>query len=144
MSDRSFEFVEGATSDLSFLAKGGSLEEIFRASAEALLAATVDAGDSVGDRVRCSVSLTDSDVELLLVRFLNELIFLRDAEGLVLRPVAITIREDGELGLEADLAGEELDPARHVPACDVKAVTLHGLRVERVPDGWEAAVTLDV
>ena len=144
MSGGSFEFVEGATSDLSFLAKGASLEEIFCASAEALLAATVESSDSVEDRVRRSVSLSDSEADLLLVRVLNELIFLRDAEGLVLRPVAVHVREDGELRLEADLGGEELDPARHVPACEVKAVTLHGLRVVRGPDGWEASVTLDV
>jgi SHS2 domain-containing protein len=144
MSGGSFEFVEGATSDLSFAAQGASLEEVFCASAEALLAATVEACDAVEDRVRRPLRLSDREAELLLLRFLNELIFLRDAEGLLLRPLAVRIRADGELHLEAELAGEELDPARHLPACDVKAVTLHGLRVARGPDGWQASVTLDV
>jgi hypothetical protein len=37
-----YEFVEGATSDLCFVARGATLEEAFAAAAEALLAATLD------------------------------------------------------------------------------------------------------
>jgi SHS2 domain-containing protein len=50
------------------------------------------------------------------------------------------------VSLEARLAGERIDPARHRLESDVKAATAHDLRVRQLQGGggWEAAVTLDV
>ena len=140
----SYHFVEGATSDLSFAASGASLAEVFHAAAEALLAATVERPDAVAPKVVRSLRLTDSDRELLLMRFLNELIYLRDAEDLLLRPRRVECRADGAIELAAELAGETLDPARHGLGCDVKAATAHGLSLTRKDGGWQASVTLDV
>jgi SHS2 domain-containing protein len=140
-----FEFVEGATSDLSFAARGGTLEQVFSAAADALLAATVESPAAVADRVTRQVSLSDTALDLLLLRFLNELIYLRDAHGLLLRARELRIDRDPSPRLEAVLAGETLDRARHGAASDVKAATAHGLGVEPLPGGgWRATVTLDV
>jgi SHS2 domain-containing protein len=145
MSGRgSFRFVEGATSDLAFAASGASIEEVFFAAADALLAATVEHPEAVEERVVRSLHFTDDDLELLLLRFLNELIWLRDAEGLLLRVTRLACRTDGRIELRAELAGEPLDPVRHERACDVKAATAHGLAFARVGDAWQAHVTLDV
>ena len=144
MSPPSFRFVEGATSDLAFSASGASLAEVFHAAAEALCAATVERPEAVERRVARAVHLTDTDLELLLLAFLNELIYLRDAEGLVLRPVRVECNEEAPFELRAELAGEPLDPARHGLACDVKAATAHGLSLARAQQGWQASVTLDV
>ena len=46
--------------------------------------------------------------------------------------------------VQAVLTGERIDPKRHELVADVKAVTLHDLRVERSATGWDAHVTLDV
>ena len=140
----SFCFVEGATSDLAFTASGESLSEVFHAAAAALLAATVERPEAVRPRRVRSLHFTDTDLELLLLRFLNELIYLRDAEGLVLQPARVACRADGQIELAAELAGELLDPVRHGLACDVKAATAHGLSLTRTGDAWQASVTLDV
>jgi SHS2 domain-containing protein len=140
----SFRFVEGATSDLAFTARGASVAEVFHACAEALLAATVERPEAVEPKVVRSLRMSDDDLELLLLRFLNELIYLRDAEGLVLRPTRVECRTDGRFELAAELSGEMLDSARHEPACDVKAATAHGLALARVGEEWQASVTLDV
>lgn len=140
----SFCFVEGATSDLTFTASGGSLSEVFHAAAEALLAATVERPEAVEARVARSLHFTDTDLELLLLRFLNELIYLRDAEGLVLRPTRVDCRANSRIELDAELAGEALDATRHELACDVKAATAHGLALARSAGAWQASVTLDV
>lgn len=140
----SFEFVEGATSDLAFVARGKTPEDAFAAAAEALLAATVAAPEAVAEKERCELVLEEPDLELLLLRFLNELVFLRDARGLLVHPRQLTIAEDGEVCLAAELWGEPLDPKRHRPTTEVKAATAHGLRVGRCQGGWAASVTLDV
>lgn len=139
------EFLDDVTSDLAFVARGDTLESAFGAAAEALLQATVENPEAVEDRVGCDVELREPDLELLLLAFLNELIYLRDARGWLLRPrtLAITREPDGAR-LEARLAGEPLDRSRHQAAGEVKAATAHGLRVHCVDGHWEIAVTLDV
>lgn len=139
-----FEFLDAVTSDLAFVARGPSVEAVFEASAEALLAATVENPDAVRRQKRCAIRLTEDDLELLLLRFLNELIYLRDADGLLFHPTHISIRRGDLNELDAELSGEALDPARHSLACDVKATTAHGLQVRHAPGGWEARVTFDV
>jgi SHS2 domain-containing protein len=143
-ADPDFEFVDAVTSDLSFVAHGATLEELFRAAAEALLAATVENPESVGVTERRTLALVEPDLELLLLRFLNELVYLRDAEALLLRPDELEISRDDEAHLEAELAGERIEPGRHRLAAEVKAATAHELRVEPDGDGWRASVTLDV
>ena len=139
-----FEFVEGATSDLSFVALGPTVEAVFVAAGEAFLAATVEEPQAVARRERWSVVLEEPDLELLLVRFLNELVYLRDAEELLLHPQHVEIVSNGSVELRAELAGERIDRRRHALASDVKAATVHELRVAKTSDGWSATATLDV
>lgn len=139
-----FEFVEGATGDLAFVATGPTVEQAFVAAGEAFLAATVEEPQSVERTVRRSVALQEPDVELLLLRFLNELVYLRDAEELLLHPERVEIIGGGPVQLQAELRGERVDRARHALASEVKAATAHGLRVAKCGDGWTASGTLDV
>jgi SHS2 domain-containing protein len=139
-----FEFVEGATSDLFFVAQGPTVEAAFAAAGQAFLAATVEEPEAVERRERRSLELEEPDLDLLLVGFLNELVYLRDAEELLLHPEKVEIIWDGSVQLRADLSGERIDRRRHALASDVKAATAHGLRVAKTTDGWTATATLDV
>jgi SHS2 domain-containing protein len=140
-----FEFVEGATSDLAFVARGATCEQALVAATRALLAATVEEPEAVRATLRRDVTLEEPDLDLLLLRLLNELVYLRDAEGLLLFARRVRI-EQGPHGprLEAELAGEPWDAARHHPAGEVKAATAHGLALREGAGGWEARATLDV
>jgi SHS2 domain-containing protein len=145
MSGAPFEFLDDVTSDLCFEARGATLRDVFAAAAEALLDATVEQRERLGEAERHRVELVEPDLELLLLRFLNELIYLRDARGLLLRPRELAVEEGpGGARLVAELAGERLDPARHHLLCDVKAATAHGLALAREAGGFRATVTLDV
>jgi SHS2 domain-containing protein len=42
------------------------------------------------------------------------------------------------------VGGAPYNPARHPLRTEIKAVTWHGLRVTREPDGWQARVIFDV
>ncbi len=140
-----FEFVEDVTSDLSFVARGETLPAVFSAAAAALLDATMEEPETLGEAERRQLELVEPDLELLLLRFLNELVYLRDAEALLLRPRALRVEEaPGSAWLTAELAGERIDPTRHRLAADVKAATAHGLALARAEGGYRATVTLDV
>jgi SHS2 domain-containing protein len=139
-----FEFVEGATSDLAFVAQGPTVGATFAAAGQAFLAATVEQPETVERRERRSIELEEPDLELLLVRFLNELVYLLDAEELLLHPEDVEIVWNSSVRLRADLVGERIDRRRHALASDVKAATAHGLRVAKTTDGWTATATFDV
>lgn len=139
-----FEYVEGPTGDLSFVARAPTLESLFAVVAEAFLAITLEDTSVLETRERREVALEEPDLELLLLRFVNELVFLRDAPELLLRAQRVRVTQDGVARLEATLTGERIDRRRHDLRSDVKAATAHGLRVTETPDGWEARLTLDV
>ena len=139
-----FEFIEGATSDLTFVALGPTVEAAFVAAGQAFLAATIEEPETVERRLHRSVVLEEPDLELLLLRFLNELVYLRDAEELLLHPDKLEIVWGDSVELHAELSGERIDRSRHTLASEVKAATAHSLRVGKTTDGWTATATLDV
>lgn len=139
-----WEFVEGATGDLTFVARGETLAALFGAASEALLAASVVDPARVESRERVALALEEPDPDLLLLRFLSELVFQRDARQLLLRAGKIEIDVAESARLRGDLCGERLDAARHELAHDVKAATAHQLAIERTAAGHQVRVTLDV
>ena len=134
-----------AIADAAFEAWGATLEELFVAAADATTNTMVQNLDAIEERQRRPIRLEEERADLLLFRFLGELIYLKDVEGLLLRvPTAHIHRREGALALEAEARGEPIDPLRHRLQADVKAVTLHRLRVEPTARGWEASVVLDI
>jgi SHS2 domain-containing protein len=141
-----FEFLDDiAPADIAFHAAGRTLEELFCAAAEAVLNAAVDDTESVSAVVRRDLHLTAATPEMLLFRTLEELIYHKDAEQLLLHLTDVHIDEtDGEVRLQAVMAGETIDPGRHELMSDLKAVTWHRFSLRRAGEGWEATVVIDV
>lgn len=128
------------TAEVGISAWGRDLREAFVQAARGMFALMVDL-DSVEERVKRRVEVTAEDREDLLVRWLNELLFLVDSEGLVFSRFEIDRMSERELAATAH--GETLDPARHQPLAGVKAATYHQLSVEEGPPA-RIAVILDV
>jgi len=136
---------EIATADVAFEAWGATREEAFLAAADATLNTMVEEIGTVAPRERRAFSLAADSLDLLLLELLQELVYHKDAGRLLLRVRDLRIEESGSgFRLHADAIGETIDPEKHSLLADVKAVTLHRLVVERVPDGWRAVVVLDV
>lgn len=134
-----------AIADAAFEAWGRTLEEVFVAAADATTNVMVENLSSIDPRERRRIRLDAEANDLLLFQFLQELVYYKDAEQLLLRVGSLTIDREGEqLRLTADVVGEKIDRGRHVLLADVKAVTLHRFRLEPTPEGWRATVVLDV
>ncbi|MEW6750594.1 MAG: archease [Candidatus Latescibacterota bacterium] len=134
-----------AIADVAFEAWGASLPEVFTEAARATLGVMVEDLAQVHSEVRRRVELEAGSAELLLYDFLSELVYLKDAERLLVLPETLEIvTGTGRARLVATLAGEGIDRKRHVLVADVKAVTLHRLALRRRAPGWEAQVVLDV
>ena len=131
--------------DVAFAAWGDTQEELFIASAAALLRTMVEEPEAVARQQKLTIQLENAEFDLLLWAFLSELIFYKDARRLLLHADAVRIEEvNGIFQLEAQVSGEAIDVDRHHGLVDVKAVTLHCFRVVCEEDCWKAVVVLDV
>ena len=136
---------EFGTADIAFEATGRDLPELFMAAADATMNVMIDNLDGIEPRETLQIELSNDNIDLLLFDLLQELIFLKDAERLLLRIREVQIVEKDENYLvKATAEGEPLDAERHHQRADVKAVTLHDFSVERTEGGWKARVLLDI
>jgi SHS2 domain-containing protein len=141
-----FRFLEH-TADTALELTASSDAELIAEAARGLAAVYVDAaaGAAVESRMRRELSLEAEDGESLLVDFLNELIFLFDAEGFLCAGVEVRSVDLGPPArLDAILTGETFDPARHVSLTEVKAATFHGVEIERRDGQLRTVVVLDL
>ena len=133
------------TADIAFEATGRDLAELFNAAADATMNVMIDNLEAIEPREARHIELSSDEIDMLLFDFLQELIYFKDTERLLLRVHDARIEQrDGNYLLKAETAGEVLDAARHHQRADVKAVTLHGFSVEKKNDGWKTRVLLDI
>lgn len=136
---------EKSLSDVAFEASGKSIEELFHSAARAVTDTMIANFEAIEEKTRRSFDLADEEIDMLLFHFLQEIIFYKDAEGLLFSRFDLEIpNKKSPFLLHAVAHGEEIDPRRHELIVDVKAVSLHEYRVEETASGWEAEVILDV
>ncbi len=141
-----YEFLEDiATADIAFSAWGKDLEETFIAASDAAMNVMVENLDSIQPLERREFQLRNETLDMLLFDLLQELIYYKDSETLMLRIHQIRIdKEGGQYVLKAIVLGEKLDPNRHATRADVKAVTLHRFELVKTDRGWETQIILDI
>jgi len=136
---------EIGTADIAFEATGRDLPELFSDAADATMNVMINNLEAVEFRETRQIQLSNDQIDMLLFDFLQELIYLKDAERLLLRVRDLQIeKREGMYFLETKARGETLDEMRHHQRADVKAVTLHGFSVEKQEGGWNARVLLDI
>ncbi len=136
---------EIGTADIAFEATGRDLPELFMAAADATMNVMIDNLDAIESRETRHIELSNDQIDMLLFDFLQEFVYFKDAERLLLRVRDVQIKERDQIYLlKAKAAGEPLDVARHHQRADVKAVTLHDFSVEKENGGWKARVLLDI
>ncbi len=133
------------TADVGFELEAPSLEALFEEARRALLMVVLESPPERGEGER-GVRLSAPDLETLLVRWLNELVYLiQDLRFVPVRSrIGIQKTRGAGFALEADLAGDPLEPEEQGYAGEIKSATFHGLEVRKENGGWHARVILDV
>ncbi|MGZ5050979.1 MAG: archease [Methylobacter sp.] len=118
-----------------------TLEQAFEQAAAAMTSAVTNL-DSVASSKVMSIYCEAPDNELLLVSWINELIYEMSANGVLFNSFEVTI-DDGTLSAIA--YGEDIDRQKHQPAVEIKGATFTELRVYQQPDeSWVAQCVIDV
>ena len=138
MTDR-FEILEH-TADIGLQARAATREELYEALGEGL--ATLQGAWFPDRGTERPVKVEAPDPEALLVSWLDELLFLHEAEDAVFAGLAVDRVDDTTLSARVRLAPRG---DRELEGVGVKAATYHRVEVSSAPDGgWMGRVYLDV
>ncbi len=142
------------TGDVGFEVHAPSLEALFDAAREALLQELMAAPPTGADGTRprearsLDLALEAPALDRLLLRWLDELLFLVQVRGRVPVSARLAVQAPDAIGtdrrLTARLVTLPLDVRAHRWRGEVKAVTYHGLELVPHDRGWRARVVLDV
>ena len=127
--------------DVGVRGTGETLAEAFAGAATAMTAAICDPGKvGAGETVR--IECAAPDTEMLLVDWLNALVYEMATRRMLFSRFEVTIEHNH---LRATAWGEPVDVAKHQPAAEVKGASFCELAVRQEPDGrWLAQCVVDV
>jgi SHS2 domain-containing protein len=137
---KTYEFIEH-TADIRIRVKGRDLKSIFKNSACAMFDIMAVKRKEAPPRGK-TLKLTQqaANKEELFLCWLNELLFLSAAKGLVFE--AFNIKRIDEGNIEAEVRGESID--NYKIETEIKAATFSSLILEKSGSGWMAEVVFDV
>jgi SHS2 domain-containing protein len=94
IADMPYEYLEEiGTADIAFEATGRDLAELFSDAADATTNVMIDNIEAIQPRETRQIELSNEKLDMLLFDLLQELIFLKDAERLLLRMRQLEIEE---------------------------------------------------
>lgn len=126
--------------DIGVRGHGSTKAEAFEQAAHALMAVITDPAN-IAPVQAVTIHCEAPGDELLLVDWLNQLIFEMATRHMLFGRFAVQLRDDV---LQATAWGEPTDRQRHRPAVEVKGATYTGLRVAQEDGGWLAQTVVDV
>ncbi|MDP2810771.1 MAG: archease [Rhodocyclaceae bacterium] len=140
--------------DIGVRGSGATLAAAFAGAATAMTAAICDP-TRVAAREAVSIECAAPDEEMLLVDWLNALVYEMATRRMLFSRFEVSIEVNPAEGqgsgsgspvhLTASAWGEPVDVARHQPAAEVKGVSFCELAVRQRPDGqWLAQCIVDV
>ncbi|MEK6850291.1 MAG: archease [Nanoarchaeota archaeon] len=140
MIKQRFVFLEHMA-DIKFKAFGISLAETFENAAVAF-SKYVSANEKLKSNKKKTIKLKAADNEALLYSFLDELIYLVDAENFIVTSAKVKIEKNN---LKASLLGAN---TKNLKLNHVKAATYAEMYIRKIKFGseeaWEAQAVLDV
>jgi tRNA nucleotidyltransferase (CCA-adding enzyme) len=139
MMPRAEHFAHGA--DVGVRGIGPSREAAFEQAAVALSEVVTEL-QKIETKIQIAIECEAPSDPLLLVDWLNALIFRMAVERMLFRRFAVTIVDHR---LHGEAWGEPVDRDRHAPAVEPKGATYTALKVERGSVGeWIAQCVVDV
>lgn len=131
---------EEESGGLMLMARGDSLEALFRAAARGLFETMVDT-DAVQPQVGKEITLSADSIDQLLDQWLLELIRLKELEGLFFGAFEVSIERSQRHRIRGVAMGELIDPTRHPIRDRIGEARAIPFRIARTGDAWEVVVT---
>lgn len=134
---RKFRFLPH-TSEVKFKAYGKTLDNAFENAALAL-SQVIAKENKIRNTAKKEIKVRGENKENLLYSFLEEILYLFDAEHFIVAKAEVKINENN---LKATLYGD--DSSNYKSLGEVKAITYSEMQIKKVSSGWEVQVVVDV
>jgi len=135
--EKEFIFLEHP-SDIKFKAFGNDLDEVFENATKAI-SSYLSPDKNVESKKSKIIHLQAPDIESLLYNFVDEILYLLDAEKFVVSNAKVNVAKDK---LEAEIFG---DNSKNYEIKQIKAATYADMYIKELPDNsWECQMVLDV
>lgn len=138
--EKPFEIIDH-TADIGIVAYGADIKQVFANAAIGLFNLMADLDDFKED-IKRELELSAEDVEVLLVEWLNELIYIFDVEHILFKRFEIDKLSNTEI--KAKCFGEKIQPGQHKLKREIKAATYHMLRIIKEDGGYKVQVIFDI
>ena len=135
-----FEIIDH-TADIGIVAYGTDIKQVFANAALGLFNLMADLDDFKEDLQR-ELELSAEDAEVLLVEWLNELIYIFDVEHIIFK--RFEIDELTSTHIKARCFGVKIKPGQHKLKREIKAATYHMLRISKEDGGYKVQVIFDI
>lgn len=141
-----YKYLENiAMADIAFEAWGKTPEEMIVSACNATENVMIENLKSISPTETRHIHIKENSLEMLVFRIIEELIFFKDSEKILLLPSDIIIQEKNNyFFLDIVLQGEKINPDKHNLKTDIKGITLHNFKVEKINNQWKAVVVLDI
>ena len=128
------------TADIGISVEGEDLRDFFATSAHAMLSQMIDLS-KIKEKETKRVKLEGENLEDLLIRWLNELLFL-STKGYIFKN--FNIEKLQTTSLSASLKGDKIDFRKIPLKQQIKAATYHQLEIKNIGNCWQATIIFDV
>jgi SHS2 domain-containing protein len=135
-----FEVIDH-TADIGIIAYGADIKQVFANAALGLFNLMADL-DNPKEDIKREIELLAEDVEILLVEWLNELIYISDVEHIIFK--RFEINELSSTQLRATCFGEKIKPGQHRLKREIKAATYHMLRLNKENGSYKVQIIFDI
>jgi SHS2 domain-containing protein len=135
-----FEIIDH-TADVAIAAYGADKKNAFANAAVGMFSIMTDI-DKVNETVIRDVEVTADEIKVLLVSWLNELLFICEVERILFK--RFDISELNETRIIAKCYGQKIDQKQHKIKTEIKAATYHMTQIEEKGDGLRIQVLFDI
>jgi SHS2 domain-containing protein len=136
---KDFETIDH-TADIGLRAFGVDLKEAFTNAARGMFSIITNL-TLIREIITRELNVRAPDREVLLVEWLNELLYYFDTEGLLFKRFEIISLTDTEIKAKCHV--EKVDRSRHEIVRSIKSTTYHMLQVKKY-DGFQVQVLFDI
>jgi SHS2 domain-containing protein len=132
-----------SSSDLLITVESKNLDQLFAKAAKKLSKAQVNL-TRLKERSIRRIEIADEELDILLFKFLSELIFLKDAQNFLGKKFFVKVEKKNVWRVKARINGDIIKSDPNLLRNDVKAITYHKLEVKKKKNGWRASVVADL
>ena len=138
--EKPFEVIDH-TADIGIVAYGADIKQVFANAALGLFNLMADL-DDFEEGLERELELSAEDVEVLLIEWLNELIYIFDVEHIIFKKFEIEKLTSTQI--KARCFGEKMKPGQHKLKREIKAATYHMLQISKEDGTYKVQVIFDI